>query len=121
MAVRGRGSVVNVTTMAAEFGMVGAAAYGASKAALVGLTRTWAAEFAGGNVRVNAVSPGPTITEGTTSVMGPDGVAQVGATVPLNRPAHAEEIARVVAFIASPRASYVTGAIVATDGGRTAV
>jgi NAD(P)-dependent dehydrogenase (short-subunit alcohol dehydrogenase family) len=121
MAARGDGSIINITTMAAEFGMAGAAAYGASKAAVVGLTRTWAAEFAGGNVRVNAVSPGPTTTEGTTSAMGSDGIAQIGSTVPLNRPASVEEIARVVAFAASPRASYVTGAILATDGGRTAV
>ncbi len=121
MAARGRGSVVNITTMAAEFGMAGAAAYGASKAAVVALTRTWAAEFAAGNVRVNAVSPGPTTTEGTTAAMGPDGIAEVGAGVPLNRAAAVEEIARVVAFVASPRASYVTGAILAADGGRTAV
>jgi NAD(P)-dependent dehydrogenase (short-subunit alcohol dehydrogenase family) len=121
MAARGGGSIVNITTMAAEFGMAGAGAYGASKAAIVALTRTWAAEFAAGNVRVNAVSPGPTTTEGTTEAMGPDGIAQVGSTVPLNRPAGVEEIARVVAFAASPEASYVTGAIIAADGGRTAV
>jgi NAD(P)-dependent dehydrogenase (short-subunit alcohol dehydrogenase family) len=121
MAARGGGSIVNITTMAAEFGMAGAAAYGASKAALVELTRTWAAEFAANDIRVNAVSPGPTTTEGTTAAMGPEGIAQVGASVPLNRPATVEEIARVVAFAASPRASYVTGAIIAADGGRTAV
>jgi NAD(P)-dependent dehydrogenase (short-subunit alcohol dehydrogenase family) len=121
MAARGGGSIVNITTMAAEFGMPGAAAYGASKAAVVALTRTWAAEFAAGNVRVNAVSPGPTRTAGTEEQMGGDGIAQVASTVPLNRAAAAEEIARVVAFAASPRASYVTGAIIAADGGRTAV
>jgi NAD(P)-dependent dehydrogenase (short-subunit alcohol dehydrogenase family) len=121
MAARGGGSIVNITTMAAEIGMVGGAAYGASKAALVALTRSWAAEFAASNVRVNAVSPGPTTTEGTTEVMGHDGVAAVGSTVPLNRPARAEEIARVVAFVASPRASYATGGTFATDGGRAAV
>jgi NAD(P)-dependent dehydrogenase (short-subunit alcohol dehydrogenase family) len=121
MVARGGGSIVNITTMAAQFGMAGAAVYGASKAALVSLTRTWAAEFASGNVRVNAVSPGPTTTEGTLEGMGPEGIAHVGSTVPLNRPAAVEEIARVVAFAASPDASYVTGAIIAADGGRTAI
>ena len=121
MARRGGGSIVNITTMAAEIGMVGAAAYGASKAAVLGLTRTWAAEFAGDNVRVNAVSPGPTATEGTAEVMGPDGVAQVGTTVPLNRSATVEEIARVVAFVASPAASYATGGTFHADGGRQAI
>ena len=120
MAARGGGSIVNVTTMAAQFGMAGAGAYGASKAAVVALTRTWAAEFGAANVRVNAVSPGPTTTEGTLQEMGTDGLAQVGATVPLQRGAAPEEIARVIAFLASPSASYMTGAIVAADGGRTA-
>lgn len=121
MAARGQGSIVNITTMAAEVAFPGGAAYGASKAALIALTRTWAAEFAADNVRVNAVSPGPTTTEGTTEVMGPDAIAEVGSTVPLNRPATVEEIARVVAFVASPRASYVTGATYAADGGRAAL
>jgi NAD(P)-dependent dehydrogenase (short-subunit alcohol dehydrogenase family) len=121
MASRGGGAIVNVTTMVAEVGMAGAAAYSASKAAVAGLTRSWAAEYAPQNVRVNAVSPGPTTTEGTTSVMGPDGISQVGSTVPLNRPASVEEIAHVIVFAASPRASYVTGAILAADGGRAAV
>jgi NAD(P)-dependent dehydrogenase (short-subunit alcohol dehydrogenase family) len=121
MAANGGGSIVNITSMAAELGMAGAAAYGASKAAVAELTRTWAAEFAADNIRVNAVSPGPTTTEGTTEIMGADGIAQEAATVPLNRPATVDEIARVVAFVASPRASYVTGAIIAAYGGRTAV
>ncbi len=121
IAGRGGGSIVNITTMAAQFGKPFAAVYGASKAAVAALTRTWAAEFAADNIRVNAVSPGPTTTEGTTAVMGPDGIAQEASTVPLKRPATVEEIARVVAFAASPRASYVTGAILAADGGRTAV
>jgi len=120
MAARGQGAIVNLTTMAAEFGLPGAAAYGASKAAVVSLTRTWAAEFAADNIRVNAVSPGPTKTEGSRAI-GPDAADGLAASVPLKRAATPEEIARVVAFAASPRASYVTGAILAADGGRTAI
>lgn len=121
MAARGEGSIVNITTMAAEVAFPGGSAYGATKAALAALTRTWAAEWAGDGIRVNAVSPGPTTTEGTTAVMGPDGIPQVASTVPLDRPATVEEIARVVAFVASPAASYTTGSTIHADGGRQAI
>ena len=68
MARRGKGAIVNVGTMAAEFGMPGTSLYGASKAALVLLTKAWAAEFGPSGVRVNAVNPGPTRTEGTAGL-----------------------------------------------------
>ena len=119
MAARGGGSIVNLATMVAHFGMAGAAAYGASKAAIVSLTQTWAAEYGPQGVRVNAVSPGPTRTEGT-AVMGDD-LDQLATTTPLGRPADPDEIAEAVVFLASPRASYVNGAVLAADGGRTAV
>jgi NAD(P)-dependent dehydrogenase (short-subunit alcohol dehydrogenase family) len=119
MAARGSGSIVNVTTMAAEIGLPGAAAYGASKAAVVSLTKTWAAEYGAAGVRVNALSPGPTRTEGTAG-MG-EGLDDLASTLPLTRPADAREIAEGVVFLASPRSSYVTGAVLAADGGRTAV
>ena len=86
MAGRGGGSIVNITTMAAEVAFPGGSAYGATKAALVALTRTWAAEWAPDKIRVNAVSPGPTTTEGTTEIMGPDGIPEVASTVPLAAP-----------------------------------
>jgi NAD(P)-dependent dehydrogenase (short-subunit alcohol dehydrogenase family) len=117
MAASGSGSIVNISSMAGRFGMPGGAAYGATKAALVSLTQAWAAEFSPHGVRVNAVAPGPVYTR-------PEGrelFDELGATTPLNRAAQPEEIAEVVAFLASPRASYVTGAIVAADGGRTAI
>src|SRR5689334_6583299 len=84
MAARGRGSVINVLTMVAHFGVAGMALYGSSKAALTLLTKAWAAEFGPSGVRVNAVSPGPTRTEGT-EVMG-DQLDQLAALAPAGRP-----------------------------------
>jgi NAD(P)-dependent dehydrogenase (short-subunit alcohol dehydrogenase family) len=117
MAARGRGSIVNISSMAGRFGMPGGAAYGATKAAIASMTQAWAAEFSPHGVRVNAVAPGPVYTRPS----GRELFDALGATTPLNRAAQPEEIAEVVAFLASPRASYVTGAIVAADGGRTAI
>ncbi len=114
------GSIVNVTTMAAEIGMPGLSVYSASKAALASLTRTWAAEFAAGGVRVNSVAPGPTRTEKVVRLMGA-AVEQLGQGTPLGRMANPEEIAEVILFLASDRSSYVTGITLAADGGRTAV
>ena len=119
MAARGRGSIVNVATMAAHVGLPGASAYGASKAAVVSLTKTWAAEYGPLGVRVNAVSAGTTRTEGTAG-MGDDLDALAQAS-PMGRPASPEEIAEAIVFLASPRSSYVNGAILPADGGRIAV
>ena len=117
MAARGKGSIVNVSSIAGQVGFVGGAAYGAAKAALESLTRAWAAEFSPSGVRVNAVTLGPVYTRPEEREM----FEAIGATTLLKRAANPEEIAEVVGFLASPRASYVTGAIVAVDGGRTAI
>jgi NAD(P)-dependent dehydrogenase (short-subunit alcohol dehydrogenase family) len=119
MVTRGGGAIVNVTTMAAELGMAGLSVYGASKAALAQLTRTWAAEYGPKGVRVNAVSPGPTRTPGTAA-MG-EGFAAIISTIPLGRAADPKEIADAIVFLASGRAGYVNGAVIHVDGGRTAV
>jgi NAD(P)-dependent dehydrogenase (short-subunit alcohol dehydrogenase family) len=119
MAARGGGTIINVTTMVAQFGMAGLSAYGASKAATALLTKAWAAEYGPNGVRVNAVSPGPTSTPGTEA-MG-DGFAAIVSTIPLGRAARPAEIAETILFLASDRASYLNGAVVPVDGGRVAV
>ncbi len=117
MVAKGTGSIVNVGSMAGSIGLAGGAAYGATKAALGSLTQAWAAEYSPSGVRVNAVAAGPIYTRPDAREM----FETVGATTALKRASQPEEIAEVVAFLASPRASYVTGAIVAADGGRTAI
>ena len=119
MAARGRGTIVNVTSMVAEFGFLGMSLYGASKAALVLLTKAWAAEYGPRGVRVNAVSPGPTRTEGTMGYA--DVLEQVAAAAPAQRPGSAEEVAEAVVFLATDRSSFIHGAVLPADGGRTAV
>jgi NAD(P)-dependent dehydrogenase (short-subunit alcohol dehydrogenase family) len=118
MAERGSGAIVNVTTMVADFGADGMGLYGSTKAALALLTRSWAAEFGPRGVRVNAVSPGPTRTEGT-AVMG-EALDQLASLAPAGRPATPEEIAAAIVFLAGDEASFVHGAVLAADGGRSA-
>ncbi len=119
MVERGFGAIVNVSTMVASFGNPGMSAYGASKAALELLTKAWAAEYGPLGVRVNAVSPGPTRTPGVAEAG--DLIDQLAATLPLKRPADAEEIADAIVYLASDEASFITGAILPADGGRVAV
>ena len=119
MAKRGKGAIVNLSTMTADYGAAGMSLYGSSKAAINLLTKVWAAEYGPSGVRVNAVSPGPTRTEGT-GAMG-EGLEQLAAEAPAGRPATADEIAEAIVFLATDRASFIYGAKLAVDGGRTAV
>jgi len=119
MAANGGGAIVNLTTMVASFGMAGMSLYGSSKAALQLLTKSWAAEFGPSGVRVNAVSPGPTATEGTEA-MG-ESLHQLASTTPAQRASKPEEIAAGIVFLASEEASMIHGAILPIDGGRLAI
>jgi NAD(P)-dependent dehydrogenase (short-subunit alcohol dehydrogenase family) len=117
MAQRGSGSIINLASMAGQVGLDGGAAYGATKAALSSMTRSWAAEFSPHGVRVNAVAAGPVFSTPAKASL----IEELGKTTLLGRGAQVEEIAEVIAFLASDRASYLTGATLAADGGRTAV
>jgi NAD(P)-dependent dehydrogenase (short-subunit alcohol dehydrogenase family) len=117
MAERSSGSIINVASMAGQIGLAGGAAYGATKAALSSMARSWAAEFSPRGVRVNAVAAGPVFSTPDKSEL----IERLGETTPLGRGAQVEEIAEVIAFLASGKASYLTGATIAADGGRAAV
>ncbi len=121
MAKRGKGAIVNVSTMVADYGTPGMGLYGSSKAAITDnlLTKAWAAEYGPSGVRVNAVSPGSTRTEGT-DVMG-EGLEQLAAEAPARRPATPDEIAEAIVILATGRSSFIQGAKLAVDGGRTAI
>jgi NAD(P)-dependent dehydrogenase (short-subunit alcohol dehydrogenase family) len=119
MAKRGKGAIVNLSTMVSDYGAAGMSLYGSSKAAINLLTKTWTAEYGPRGVRVNAVSPGPTRTEGTDA-MG-EGLEQLAAQGPAGRPATADEIAEAIVFLATDSSSFVYGANLAVDGGRTAI
>ena len=118
MAGRGKGAIVNLLTMVAQFGIAGMGLYGSSKAALGLLTKSWAAEFGPSGVRVNAVSPGPTRTEGTEP-MGRQ-LDTLASMAPAGRPAAPEEIAAAISYLAGDQASFVHGAVLDVDGGRNA-
>ncbi|HZZ01031.1 MAG TPA: SDR family oxidoreductase [Candidatus Baltobacteraceae bacterium] len=119
MAERGKGAIVNVSSIVGDFGMAGTALYGSSKAALNLLTKAWAAEFGPKGVRVNAVSPGPTRTEGTAGMT--DSLSQLAAAAPAGHPATPDEIANAIVYLASDNASFIHGVVLPVDGGRAAV
>jgi NAD(P)-dependent dehydrogenase (short-subunit alcohol dehydrogenase family) len=118
MAARGHGAIVNVSTMVAVRGAAGMAAYGASKAALESLTRSWAAEFGPAGVRVNAVALGPTHTPGTASTA--DMLATLADASPLRRVNEPSDVADAIRYLLSDTANAITGAVLPVDGGRLA-
>jgi NAD(P)-dependent dehydrogenase (short-subunit alcohol dehydrogenase family) len=118
MAQRGGGAIVTVSSAVSTTGTAWTAAYTATKAALDGLTRSLAAEFGAGGVRVNTVRPGVVATDmGRFVTDDPQALAGYGAAVPLGRVATPEDVAEVVAFLAGPGAAYVTGQELTVDGG----
>jgi NAD(P)-dependent dehydrogenase (short-subunit alcohol dehydrogenase family) len=115
MVARGDGVIINVASRAGTIGQPDSAAYGATKAALASFARSWAAEYGAAGIRVNAISPGPVYTNAAKREL----FDASGQTTLLGRAAEPHEIAEVIGFLASPRASYITGTNIAVDGGRT--
>lgn len=110
------GAIVNLTSVVGEMGNAGQAAYAASKAGLIGLTKALARELASRNIRVNAVSPGFIDTD-MTSGLEPELKAKIAESIPVGRFGSADEVARAVLFLASDAASYVTGEVLKVNGG----
>jgi 3-oxoacyl-[acyl-carrier protein] reductase len=110
------GSIVNLTSVVGEMGNAGQAAYAATKAGLVGLTKSVARELASRNIRVNAVAPGFIDTDMTTAL--PAAARQkMTEMIPLGRLGSAEDVAAAVAWLCSDQASYVTGEVLRVNGG----
>ena len=121
MKAAGRGSIVNFGSIWGDLGSSGVAAYCASKGAVHNLTRALAMDHAGDGIRVNAVCPGevntPMLQSERAEPVTDELLAKIAATVPMGRLADPDEIARVVCFLASDAASYMTGAMVSVDAG----
>jgi NAD(P)-dependent dehydrogenase (short-subunit alcohol dehydrogenase family) len=120
MRQRGWGRVVNISSRTA-LGKTGRTVYGATKAALIGMTRTWALELAREGITVNAVSPGPIDTELFRSTNPPDSptTQAIMADIPVGRLGRPEEVAAAVAFLASEDAGFITGQTLSVCGGLT--
>ncbi len=118
MQANGGGSIINISSVVGEYGNIGQANYAATKAGVIGLTKTWAKEFAmkGGNVRVNAIAPGYTMTDILKTVP-QDLLDKFAAQTMLGRLAQPEEIAYPALFLASEESSYITGHVLSVNGG----
>ena len=110
------GNIVNISSVVGEMGNPGQANYVASKAGVIGLTKTFAKEFGSRNVRVNAVAPG-FVQTAMTDQLSEEVKAKALEAVPLKRFAQPQDIAKAVMFLASEDASYITGHVLAVNGG----
>jgi 3-oxoacyl-[acyl-carrier protein] reductase len=116
MMEQGKGNIVNVSSVVGVYGNIGQTNYAASKAGVIGLTKTWAKEFAKKGIRVNAVAPGFIKTPMTDKV--PEKVLEIMISkTPMGRMGESLEVANAILFLASEESSFTTGHILHVDGG----
>ena len=111
------GRIVNVSSIFGISSKIGRSSYSASKAGLIGQTKTAALELAGSNILVNAICPGFTRTDLTEQILGEEGIKEISKTIPLGRLAEPHEIASAILFLASNLNTYITGQTLIADGG----
>jgi 3-oxoacyl-[acyl-carrier protein] reductase len=113
MMQKRRGSIVNISSTAGQSGLPGQSNYSAAKAGIIGASKSLALEVAGRGIRVNVVAPGFIKTEMTANLP----MSEITQKIPMKRMGEPEEVASVVSFLCSPGASYITGQIIAVNGG----
>jgi 3-oxoacyl-[acyl-carrier protein] reductase len=111
------GSIINVTSIEGARAAPGYAAYAAAKAGVINLTKTTALELAPFGIRVNALAPDVTLTEGMESIVPPAGIPHLSRMVPMGRVGHVDEMAGAAVFLAGNLSSYITGETIHVDGG----
>ncbi|MFN0043552.1 MAG: SDR family NAD(P)-dependent oxidoreductase [Alphaproteobacteria bacterium] len=122
MKVRGGGKIINIASGAAMVGQAFSPHYSGSKAAVLGLTKSWAKELAPWKIMVNAVAPGPIMTEMVMRARGIEGArARARTEIPLRRYGEPEEVAYLVGFLASAESDFITGQVIPINGGTTIV
>ena len=121
MKAKGYGKIINISSDFSMYGSPSASHYTAAKSALLGLTKSWAREFAPHGIRVNAVAPSLMVSELTRESTGDAFLASEGARAPFGRLAEPDEVAAVVAFLATPASDFITGQTISPNGGRTIV